>query len=284
MALQEIFINIGWSGWWLNPLITDGADPLKAHFKRQRKRLAAIARIVAWHSMLQLKTREAQLLPEAGNRSCIANNRSNVGDGFLLQRPGRSAGPVDKAKNVFALWLRVEVGVGHRRVVDFKRNLLQHTYSEAGHALNLHVHRLPGGNLMDNRKDAVLMLFQKITVGVQLAFGWLKKIDGQVAEASGNLPGIDGRGLAMISPHGLDVRVLVDIGHSQRNPSGQNRVDVLQEPRDAVDGLIVSRQLRETGTRQKAHYSKTAQKFHLPLRFSEISMQAGRKMKKLRRR
>ena len=82
---------------------------------------------------------------------------------------GAPLGPVDKAKNVFALWLRVEVGVGHRRMVDFKRNLLQHTYSEAGHALNLLVQRLPRGNLMDNRKNAVLMLFQKIIVGVQLA-------------------------------------------------------------------------------------------------------------------
>jgi hypothetical protein len=198
-----------------------------------------------------------------------------VGDGFLLQRPGRSAGPVDKAKNVFALGLRVEVSVGHRCVVDFKCNLLQHTYAEAGHALNFLVHRPPGGNLMDNRKNTVLMLFQKIIIGVQLAFGWLKEIDGQVAEASSNLPGIHGRGLAMISPHGLDGRVLVDIGHSECNPRGQNRVDVLREPRDAVDGLIVFRQLGVTGSRQKAYYSKTAQKLHLPL---------GHKMKKLRGR
>src|SRR4029077_14046184 len=35
MALQEIFINIRWSGWWLNPLITDGAHPLKANLERQ---------------------------------------------------------------------------------------------------------------------------------------------------------------------------------------------------------------------------------------------------------
>jgi hypothetical protein len=169
-------------------------------------------------------------------------------------------------------------------VLDFKRNLLQHTYSEAGHALNLLVHRLPGGNLMDNRKNAVLMLFQKIIVGVQLAFGWLKEIDGQIAEASGNLPGIDVRGLAMISPHGLDFRVLVDIGHSECNPRGQNRVNVLREPRDPVDGLIVFRQLGVTGSQQKAHYSKTAQKLHLPLRFSEIPIQVDHKMKKLRRR
>ena len=137
---------------------------------------------------------------------------------------------------------------------------------------------------MDNRKNAVLMLSQKKIVGVQLAFGWLKEIDGQVAEASGNLPGIDGRGLAMISPNSLDVRVLVDIGHSECNPCGLNRVDALREPRDAVDGLIVFRQLGVTGSWQKAHYNKTAQKLHLPLRFSEILMQVGHKMKKLRRR
>src|SRR5580704_14485624 len=98
MAFQEIFINIGWSGWWLNLLVTYGADPLKAHFKSQRKRLAAIARIVARHSMLQLKTRETKLLPEVGNRSGVANNRRDVGDGFPLQRPWCSAGPIDKAK------------------------------------------------------------------------------------------------------------------------------------------------------------------------------------------
>ena len=88
----------------------------------------------------------------------------------------------------------------------------------------------------------------------------------------------------MISPHGLDVCVLVDIGHSECNPRGQNRVDVLREPSDAVDGLIVFRQLGVTGSQEKAHYSKTAQKLHLPPRFSEIPMQVGHKVKKLRRR
>src|SRR6516164_10810337 len=29
MARQEVFIDVGRSGWRLNPLITDGADPLK---------------------------------------------------------------------------------------------------------------------------------------------------------------------------------------------------------------------------------------------------------------
>src|SRR3984885_5799755 len=177
--------------------------------------------------MLQLKPRQAKFLPEAGKRRRIANRKSKVGDGFLLQRLGRSARPVNKAKNVFALWLRVEVGVGHRRVVDFKRDLLQHAYSEAGHALNLPVHRLLGRNLMNNRKNTVLMLFQKIVVGVQVAFCWLEKVDGQVAEASGDLPGIYSRGLAMISSNDLDICVLVDVGHSERSPRGQNRVDVL---------------------------------------------------------
>jgi hypothetical protein len=39
-----------------------------------------------------------------------------------------------------------------------------------------------------------------------------------------------------------------------------------------------------TGSQEKAHYSKTAQKLHLPPRFSEIPMQVGHKVKKLRRR
>ena len=71
------------------------------------------------------------------------------------------------------------------------------------------------------------MLFQKVIVGVRLAFGRLNEIDGQVAEASGNLQGINGRGLAMIRARGLDVRVLVDVGHSECNPRGQNRIDIL---------------------------------------------------------
>ena len=79
---------------------------------------------------------------------------------------------------------------------------------------------------MHNRKNAILMLFQKIIVGVQLAFGGLKKIHGQVAEASGNLLNVDSRGLAMISPHGLDIRVPVDVGHSECNPRWQTRIDV----------------------------------------------------------
>src|ERR1700727_1626380 len=33
MKLQEICINIRGGGWWLNPLITDCAHPLKADFK-----------------------------------------------------------------------------------------------------------------------------------------------------------------------------------------------------------------------------------------------------------
>ena len=110
--------------------------------------------------------------------ACAANCKSKVGDGFPLQRLGRSPRPVNKAKNVFALWLRVEVGVGHRRAVDFKCDLLQHTYSEAGHPLNLLVQRLSGRNLMDDRKNALLMFLQKIIVRVRLAFGWLKKVDG----------------------------------------------------------------------------------------------------------
>jgi hypothetical protein len=67
-------------------------------------------------------------------------------------------------------------------------------------------------------------------------------------------------------------------------PTWAKSVDVLREPRDAVDGLIVFRQLGVTGSRQKAYYSKTAQKLHLPLPFSEIPMQVGHKMKKLRGR
>src|ERR1700753_1321356 len=100
-----------------------------------------------------------------------------------------------------------------------------------------------------------------------------------MAEASGDLPGVDGRRLAMIRSNGFDVCVLVDVGHSERNPRGQNRVDVLREPRDPVDGLIVVRQLGATGSQQKAHDSKAAQKLHWLLRFIEISMQTSHQMK-----
>src|ERR1700685_2480813 len=79
----------------------------------------------------------------------------------------------------------------------------------------------------------------------------------------------------MIGSHGLDLdgfdlRGLMNIGHSECSPRRQYPVDVLREPRDAVDGLIVFRQLGITSSQQKAHPSKTAQKLHCPLHLSEF--------------
>ena len=202
--------------------------------------------------------RESPTFASRLRRAQLADHGCEVGD-FPRGPGGRGApGPVDQAENKLTLWFGVEVGVGDALAIAVETQLLQHADPEGVHAADFLGHFRLGRYLVDDGENSIAMLAQEIVPGIQLSLGGLNHFDGQVSQVAGDLPRPHLYWLAVVLPGQHDIRIFVDVGQAERNPTLFRQVDVLHQPDDAVDRFVAGGHFSMPSSRQRTNKSEVA--------------------------